>query len=93
MLGSWLNSINSFEGVDFKDIMTYERTNAIDYVYHEQEGHPKEFFYIYIAFFIKLHVHLPIDEFIMEVTTNFECGSYPTAPKQLGLHVANVTYK
>lgn len=67
MLRSWINSIYTSKGTNVEDIVTYERVNTIDNVCHDREGYPNEFFYVYMAFFIQLHVRLHFNEFTMGV--------------------------
>jgi len=52
-----------YETTKVGDAVSFKRVSAIDNVCNGQEGYPKEIFYIYMSFFIQLHVHLPFDEF------------------------------
>lgn len=56
-----------FKGVEVKDNVSFKKACVIDNVCHGREGYPKDFFYMYITFFIQLHIRLPFDKFTMGV--------------------------
>lgn len=59
ILNSWLNNIYVFESEVSEDIMSLRWESAIDHVCQDREGYDEKFFYVYIAFFVQLHIQLP----------------------------------
>lgn len=56
MLNYLLNRIYVIESGVSEDIMFIRRLSAIENVCHGREKYKEELFYVYIAFFLQLHV-------------------------------------
>jgi len=47
--------------------MSLKRVSSIDRACHGRKGDDDDFFYVYMAFFVQLHVRLPFNYFTMDV--------------------------
>jgi len=54
-----------FESKEVENIVSFKRVSAIDNVSHVREGYGKDYIYMYIAFFIQLHVWLLFNKLTM----------------------------
>jgi len=62
-----MNNIYLFERGPDPSTVAIERVSSVEVVCHGREGLEGDFFYIYACMFTKLHVRLPLDEFMMGV--------------------------
>jgi len=56
-----------FEKGTSPDIVSLERVNVVEFVYHYQEAAEEGFFYMYMCHFSQLYVQLSFDDFTMGV--------------------------
>ena len=67
LLTSWLNNIYIFDQGMSRDIMSLTRASRVDSVCHDCEEDEDDFLYVYLTFFVQLHICLLFYEFTMGV--------------------------
>jgi len=66
------------------NVVSIERMSGIDVVCHGREGLEDDFLYAYVCMFMKLHVRLPFEEFIMGVLRKLNVAPTQLHPNSWG---------